>query len=233
MAHPSQLRPVVYAQFTRIAKAIAHPARLELLELLAQGPHHIDGLAREAGISLASASQHLQVLRAARLVEATREGSFVVCRLADPKVSALLASLRDLAESRLLEIDEVMKAVLGAERELELVASRELLARVRKGEVVLLDVRPDPEFQAGHLPRALSVPLAELERRLSELPKNREIVAYCRGPYCLLAVRAVELLRDRGWRASRLRDGVPEWRAAGLPVDETPSQAAPTRRRTS
>jgi rhodanese-related sulfurtransferase len=170
-------------------------------------------------------------LRAARLVEATREGSFVVCRLADPKVSALLASLRDLAEARLLEIDEAMQTFLGDHKDLELVASRELLARVRKGEVVLLDVRPEPEFQAGHLPRARSVPLGELERRLQELPRDREIVAYCRGPYCLLAVRAVELLRGRGWRACRLRDGVPEWSAAGLPIEATKRRSTSAARR--
>ncbi len=136
-------------------------------------------------------------------------------------MSAFLAGLRELAEARLLEIEEVVDAYLGEARDLELVASRELLARVRRGEVVLLDVRPEQEFRAGHLPRAMSVPLEELGRRLGELPRGRAIVAYCRGPYCLMAVRAIELLHKEGWDARRLRDGVPEWRLAGLPVEET------------
>jgi rhodanese-related sulfurtransferase len=168
---------------------------------------------------VANTSQHLQVLRAARLVETEKHGLFVTYRLADEKVCELYRSLRNLAESRLLEIEAVTRQFLEARGEMERVDREALVARVRSGEVTLLDVRPSEEYQAGHLPGALSIPLADLERSLDALPRNREIVAYCRGPYCVLAVTAVEVLRSQGFRATRMEEGVPDWRARGLPVE--------------
>ncbi|MCU0664795.1 MAG: metalloregulator ArsR/SmtB family transcription factor [Myxococcota bacterium] len=219
MSSPSrQFKDAIYEQLGRVGKALASPRRLELLDLLCQGPRTVDALAREAEQSIANTSQHLQVLRAARLVESEKRGLFVTYRLADEKVCKFYRELRTLAQSRLLEIQAVTQKFLEQRDELELVDQDELVSRVRRGEVTLLDVRPSEEFKAGHIPGAVSIPLAELESRLADLPRDREIVAYCRGPYCVLSVEAVEVLRAKGFHAVRMKEGVPSWRAHGLPV---------------
>lgn len=211
-------KDAIYEQLARIGKAVASPRRLELLDLLAQGPRTVEALARETGQSVANTSQHLQALRAARLVTAEKRGLFVTCRLADNEVAEFFRGLRRVAESRLAEIERVTRAFLGQHGLLEPVDRAALVERVRQGKVTVLDVRPASEYRTGHIPGAISVPLAELERRLGELPKRREIVAYCRGPYCVLALEAVGRLRARGYRAVRLEDGVPDWRARGFPI---------------
>jgi len=216
-----QFKDTIYEQLGRVGKALASPRRLELLDLLCQGPRTVEALANEAGQSIANASQHLQVLRASRLVEAEKHGLFVTYRLADEKVCAFYRELRTLAESRLHEIQAVTRQFLEVRGEMEPVDRDVLAARVRSGEVTLLDVRPPEEFEAGHIPGAVSVPLSELESRLSDLPHDRDVVAYCRGPYCVLAVQAVELLRARGFDAIRMEEGIPDWRARGLPVEVT------------
>jgi rhodanese-related sulfurtransferase/DNA-binding transcriptional ArsR family regulator len=213
-----QFKDAIYQQLARIGKAASAPKRLELLELLCQGPRTVEALASQAGISTANASQHLQILRAARLVDAEKRGLHVEYRLTDHRVSDFFLQLRTLAESQLVELQQVAQQFLEERGAPEPVRGEELLRRVRHGEVVVLDVRPTEEYQAGHIPGALSVPLAELEKRLKALPKSREIVAYCRGPYCVMAVEAVELLRKKGFRAQRMEQGVMEWRARGWRV---------------
>jgi rhodanese-related sulfurtransferase len=209
----------IYEQFARIGKAISNPSRLELLDLLCQGPRTVESLANEAGLGLANTSQHLKALRGARLVEAEKAGLFVTYRLADEQVCHFFRSLRLLAETRLAEIREITRQFVESRQGLQAVGREQLLAKVRDGAVTVLDVRPPEEFRAGHLPGALSIPLKELERRLSELPHDREIVAYCRGPYCVLAMEAVDILRERGFAAFRLEDGVRDWQAKGFPVE--------------
>lgn len=211
-------KDAIYEQFARIGKALASPRRLELLDLLCQGPRTVEALSGEAGQSVANTSQHLRVLRAARLVEAEKSGLFVTYRLADGEVCSFFQALRELAESRLAEVERVTREFLEERGALEPVDRRVLVERMRRAEVIVLDVRPREEYRAGHIPGAISVPLAELKRRLDTLPRDREIVAYCRGPYCVLAIEAVEVLRERGFRAHRLEDGVPEWRARGFEV---------------
>ncbi len=213
-----RFKTAIYEQFARIGKAISNPSRLELLDLLCQGPRTVEALAREAGLGLANTSQHLKALRGARLVEAEKAGLFVTYRLADEQVCQFFRSLRSLAEARLAEVGEITRCFLDARQGLQPVDREQLLARVREGAVTVLDVRPSEEFHAGHLPGALSIPLKDLQRRISELPRDREIVAYCRGPYCVLALEAVSMLRARGLTAFRLEDGVPDWQARGLPV---------------
>jgi rhodanese-related sulfurtransferase len=219
MTNPARrFKSAIYEQFARMGKAISNPARLELLDLLCQGPRTVEVLAKEANLGVANTSQHLKVLRAARLVEAEKEGLFVTYRLADDEVCRFFRSLRSLAESRLAEIREITRKFLEHHEGMEPLDRQALLARVRSGEVTVLDVRPPEEYRAGHIPGALSVPLRELEQRLSDLPRDREIVAYCRGPYCVLAVEAVRILRAQGFRAIRLEDGVQDLRAQGFPV---------------
>ncbi len=212
------MKKEIYEQISRVSKAVASPGRLELLDLLIQGPRTVEALAREAGISVANASQHLRILRAARLVEAEKRGLFVTYRLADPKVADFFLTLRTLAEDRLADIERIVKQFMEGREWLEPVEKESLLDRVREGAVTVVDVRPQEEYQAGHIPGAVSVPLKELESYLSRLPSDRRIVAYCRGPYCVLAIEAVEILRAHGFRATRLDDGVLEWRARGLPL---------------
>jgi rhodanese-related sulfurtransferase len=208
----------LYEQLARLGKAVASPARLQLLDLLCQGPRTVESLAREAGLSVANASQHLRVLHGARLVETEREGLFVIYRLADASVCDFFQSMRSLGEKRLAEVDSILRQFREGPDSLEAVEKKTLVSRVRKGEVILLDVRPEEEYRAAHISGSLSVPLKELRARLSKLPRGKEIVAYCRGPYCVLAVEAVRLLKAKGFRATRLEDGVPEWRAQGFPV---------------
>ncbi len=209
----------IYEQFARVSKALASARRLELVELLAQGPRTVEALGRVADMSLANTSAHLQVLRAAGLVEATKEGLYVTYHLADSRVAELLLSLRKVAEARLAEVAKIKRDFLAENALLEPVDEVALRRRVSRGEVTVLDVRPAEEYRAAHIPGALSVPLPALARRLSDLPRRREVVAYCRGPYCVLAVEAVKLLRRKGFKAVRLEDGVLDWAALGLPVE--------------
>lgn len=214
-----RFKDAIYEQFARLGKAVAAPKRLELLDLLCQGPRTVEALAEQAALSLANTSQHLQVLRAARLVAAEKKGLYVEYRLADDEVCRFFVALRGLAEARLAEVDQVTRAYFERRGALEAVEGDELLRRVKAGEVTVLDVRPSEEYRAGHLPGALSIPVAELKARLKELPKAREIVAYCRGPYCVMAVEAVELLRKKGFKAQRLEQGVADFRARGLRIE--------------
>ena len=208
----------LYGQFARIGKAISSPHRLEILELLAQSERTVDSLATEVGLSLANTSQHLQTLRRAALVDSRKDGLFVYYRLAGPDVFELSRAVRTAAEQRLADLERLMREHFGDRADAEVVPMAELLKRARSKQVVILDTRPAAEYVAGHIPGAISVPVSELQRRLQTLAKDKDYVAYCRGPYCVYADRAVELLRAKGRRARRLRDGFPEWRAAGLPV---------------
>jgi rhodanese-related sulfurtransferase len=207
----------LYEQFARIGKAVASPRRVGLLDLLCQGERSVEALANTAQLSVTNTSQHLQILRAARLVDTRKEGTKVIYRLADEDVCRFFLDLCDVARSRLLEVEQLVQSYLGGEL-FETVTRQELLARIARGDVVVLDVRPAEEFAAGHIAGAVSVPVEELDARLDELPAGLEVVAYCRGPYCLLASHALELLREHGVGARRLEDGFPEWRLAGLPV---------------
>ncbi|HET7039610.1 MAG TPA: metalloregulator ArsR/SmtB family transcription factor [Gemmatimonadales bacterium] len=220
-------KDAVFLQFARIAAGFASPKRLELIDLLAQGERPVEALGREAGLTLANASRHLQVLKGAGLVESRRAGVQVVYRLADPLVLDGYRTLRTLARARLAEVGRLVSDFFANADGLEPVEPAELLRRTQTGEVVVIDVRPPEEYAAGHVAGALSFPLADLDRRLASLPRGKRIVAYCRGPYCVLAAEAVRLLRRRGREAVRLRDGYPEWRDAGLPVQSGPG---PTRR---
>jgi rhodanese-related sulfurtransferase len=212
-------KTALFDAFGRIGKALASGRRIELLDVLANGERTVEALAGEVGLSAANASQHLQILRQAGLVSSRREGTSVHYRLAAPEVFELWRTLRTLAASRQAEIERLAAAYLGARDELEPVTREELARRLQDGDdLVVLDVRPAAEYAAGHLPGAVSIPVAELRRRLAELPADREIVAYCRGPYCAFAHEAVALLREAGVPARRLEDGLPEWEAAGLAV---------------
>jgi rhodanese-related sulfurtransferase len=214
-----RFKDAIYEQFARLGKAISAPKRLELLDLLCQGPRTVEALAEQAALSVANASQHLRVLRAARLVDAEKKGLHVEYRLADEEVCRFFVALRGLAEARLAEVDRVTREYLEVRGEMEAVESDELLRRVRSGEVTVLDVRPAEEYVAGHLPGALSIPVGELKARLKEIPKSREVVAYCRGPYCVMALDAVDVLRKKGFTAHRLEQGVADWRARGWRVE--------------
>jgi rhodanese-related sulfurtransferase len=209
----------LFEQFARVGKALANPHRLEILDILAQGERTVEDLAREAGMSVANTSRHLQELRAARLVEVRREGLYGYYRLADERVFAAWRAIRDLGEARLAEIDRLVGSYLTYRDSLEAVCAEELLAKMREEGVEVLDVRPEDEYRAGHIPGARSVPVERMEAYLEEIPQDREVVAYCRGPYCVFSDEAVALLRSRGYRARRLREGLPDWRAAGLPVE--------------
>jgi rhodanese-related sulfurtransferase/DNA-binding MarR family transcriptional regulator len=217
MMEPS-LKKAIYEQLARIGKALASPPRLELLDLLCQCPRTVEALARATGLSVANTSQHLRLLHAARLVETRKDGLFVTYRLADQQVCEFYRALRALAENRLAEIEAIVRRFHDGRESMEPVEKKALLQRIRRADVIVLDVRPAEEYRAGHIPGAVSIPLKELKAHLSKLPRGREIVAYCRGPYCVLAVEAVKLLRGRGFQAVRLEDGVPEWRAHGWPV---------------
>lgn len=215
---PIRFKTAIYEQIARISKATASPGRLELLDLLSQGPRTVEALARHTDQTVANTSHHLQILRRARLVDAEKAGLYVTYRLADPQVGRFLLHLRRLAQIRLADIERVSRQYLEARGALEAVGNEELVRRVRAGETTLIDVRPREEYVAGHIPGAISVPLADLKKRLGDLPKGRDIVAYCRGPYCVMALDASELLRRRGFHAHRMEDGVAEWRARGWRV---------------
>jgi rhodanese-related sulfurtransferase/DNA-binding transcriptional ArsR family regulator len=224
--HAIPLKTAIYEQTARIGQATASPSRLELLDLLSQGPRTVEALARQTGQSVATTSHHLQVLRRARLVNAEKAGLYVTYRLADLQVSNFFLELRRLAESRLAEVQQVTRRYLQQRGALEPVGNDELVRRVRAGEVTLIDVRPRDEYVAGHIPGAISMPLAELPKRLRTLRKRLDIVAYCRGPYCVMALDAVDLLRRKGFRAHRMEQGVAEWRAQGWRVDTGEDQGA-------
>ena len=213
-------RSDLYEQLARIGKVVVHPKRIELLDLLCQAERSVEALAEAAGLKLTTASAHLQVMRQARLVETRREGTRVFYRAAGEEVCRFVGALNDLARARLAEVDQILRSLGTDAAGTERVSRDELLARVQAGEVVVLDVRPAEEYSAGHIPGARSLPLEHLEARLCELDPDLEVVAYCRGPLCLLAPGAVALLRSRGRTARCLEDGLPEWRQAGLPVEE-------------
>jgi len=209
----------VFEQFARVAGALSTSSRLKLIDRLCQGEQTVEELARAADMSVSNASRQLRLLADARLVVARRDPPRVHYRLADDEVGRFWFTLRDLARKRIAEVDRAVIELVGAADPLVPTGRDELMARLASGEVLVLDVRPEAEYRAGHLPGALSVPLPKLRERLARLPREREIVAYCRGPYCLLAAEAVQLLRAHGLHATRLEDGLPEWRAAGLPVE--------------
>jgi ArsR family transcriptional regulator len=211
---------ILFEQFAAVAKSLSHPHRLELLEQLAQGARSVEVLAQKLGLSTANASQHLQHLLRSGAVTSTREGKFVFYQLADHTVLNLLSSLREVCERNSAEVRQLMHSYFNQLDALEPITRKELMRRQRDGGVVILDVRPEDEFALGHLPNAVNVSLRELKAGLSQLKRSQEIIAYCRGPYCVLSYEAVAALRRQGFKARRLEDGLPEWRAAGLPVIE-------------
>ncbi|MCL6556419.1 MAG: metalloregulator ArsR/SmtB family transcription factor [Burkholderiales bacterium] len=210
----------LYEQLARVAKALAQPGRLELLEALGQGERSVEGLAAATGMSVANTSHHLQVLRDGGLVSSRREGLQVIYRLSDPAIPKLLSCLRQVAERQLAEVERIVREYFDSRDGLTPVKREELLRLVKRGDVVVIDVRPPEEFAAGHIPGAVNIPVNELPKRLKSLPKDQEIVAYCRGPYCMFAVDAVAILRRKGYRARRLEEGFPEWKAERLPVEK-------------
>ncbi len=207
------IKDALYEQVARIAKAAASPKRLELIELLCQSPKTVEVLAREAEISVKLASAHLKELKSARLVETERQGKYVIYRLASDDVARFWVTIRLLAEDRLFELQDALRQLSGATHEWVGNSHDELLNKAKKGEVIVIDVRPGDEYEAGHLPFARSMPLVELKTRLAELPKGKPVIAYCRGPFCLMSADAVKLLRSKGFTALQLRDGVAEWQA--------------------
>lgn len=209
----------LFSQFARVGKALSNSNRLELLEYIAQGERGVDELAKVSGLTVANTSQHLQQLRQAGLVTCRKEGLKVFYTLSGDDVIGLLAALRGVAERHVADVERLIRTYLTVKDDLEPLARQELLARVRDGLVTVLDVRPAEEYAAGHVPGAINVPLSELEKHLQALDPDQEIVAYCRGPHCVLAFEAVDRLRSRGLRARRLEDGYPEWKHAGLPVE--------------
>jgi len=213
-----KLKNILYEQVARIGKAASSPKRLELIEVLSQGEKSVDQLAAATDISVKLASAHLKELKSARLAEARREGKNMVYRLVDVRVAEMWVMLRQLAEERLLELQAAMKEMVSHPQELAPIGSKELLAQARRGDIIVIDVRPETEYHNAHLPHARSIPLTELKARLGEIPKGKPVVAYCRGPFCMMAIEAVSLLNKKGIKAGRLEDGVAEWRARGLPL---------------
>ena len=212
-------KEALFDEFARVAKAMSSGRRAEIVDVLANGDRSVESLADELQLSVANVSQHLQVLRRAGLVKGRREGTYIYYGLAAPEVLAFWRSLQDIAGHRVSEIDRLARAYLGDHDGLEAVTKEELKKRLRDKNVLVLDVRPPEEYEAGHIPGALSVPLAELKRRLRELPRNKAIVAYCRGQYCSFAPEAVRYLTGKGYDAKLLREGLPDWAAAGLPLE--------------
>ena len=217
MSRPSP-KVALYAQFAEVAKALGHAHRLVILELLAQRERSVEELATAAELSFANASQHLRLMRKAGLLVSRREGKQILYRLGDPAVLNLVAALYRVGERNVAEAREIVRGYFRERDAMEPVTREELVDRMRRGLVTVLDVRPEDEFEAGHLPKAINTPLSQLAGQLRRLPREREVVAYCRGPYCVFAFEAVALLRERGFKARRLEDGFPEWKAAGLPI---------------
>jgi rhodanese-related sulfurtransferase/DNA-binding transcriptional ArsR family regulator len=220
-----------YSQLSRIGKALSSSKRLELLDLLCQTERTVEDLAKETGMSIANTSQHLQVLDAARLVQSRKEGRFVVYSVADALVGDFFRALRVLGEDRLADLEQMRRRFLDSSGDLHPIDRDTLMKRVRSGKVVVIDVRPLKEYRTAHIPGALAIPLRELKRRLSEFPRNKEVVAYCRGPFCVMAIDAVQLLRSLGLRAHRLEASVQDWKALGFPVvtGDEPAGARSTR----
>lgn len=219
MSGHREFKDALYAQFARIGNALASPKRIELLDLLGQGEKTVETLAEQAATPIKNTSAHLRVLRQARLVDTRRDGTYIFYRLADDDVLRLLRSLASLGHSRLAEVQQVVQLYLDGRDGLEPITLKELRQLIRDADVTVVDVRPTEEFEAGHIPGALSIPVPELKRRLREIPKNREVIAYCRGRYCVYSLDAVTLLRKHGYRARRAHEGLPDWRAAGFPVE--------------
>ena len=214
-----QFKDAIYEQFARIGKAISSPNRLELLDLLCQAPRTVETLAKETGLSVANTSQHLRTLHTARLVDTDKHGVYVTYRLADDEVCEFFILLRMLSEKRLAEITHIVREYFEHREQMDPMDKDGLMTRIQEGSVTVLDVRPPEEYQAGHISGAISIPLKELESRISELPQDQEIVAYCRGPYCVLSVEAVELLRAKGFRSVRLEESAYDWQRRGLSVE--------------
>lgn len=213
-------KQALFDEFARVGKAVSSGRRAEMIDVLANGERRVESLAEEVGLSVANVSQHLQVLRAAGLVSSRREGTSVFYRLAAPEVATFWRTLQQIAAKRIADVDRLARAYLGDDDGVEAVTKKELARRLRKKEdIVVVDVRPTEEYAAGHIPGALSIPVDELRRRLKELPKDKEVVAYCRGSYCAFAPEAVRLLRKKGYAASVLDEGLPDWASAGLPVE--------------
>jgi rhodanese-related sulfurtransferase len=212
------LKDLLYEQVARIGKAVSSPRRLELLELLAQGEKTVELLAAELAVDIKLTSAHLKALREAQLVGSRRDGKYVIYRLAGPDVAGLWVTLRKVAEAHLAELRLALEQMVADPHTLSAVGREDLLEQARRGEVIVIDVRPLAEYEVAHLPFARSLPLAEIEQRLSELPRDKDIVAYCRGPFCLLSDEALALLQARGYRVRKILDGVSEWQAAGMPV---------------
>lgn len=220
-------KSTLYTLFAHVGKALANPHRLELLDLLVQAPRTVEELAREAGMSVANTSQHLQRLKQARLVISAREGAYVRYALADPAVARLWLELRAVAERQLAEVERALDAYRDRRHEFERVTVDELRRRLSVGEAILLDVRPAEEYAAGHLPGARSIPWDRIEERLDELPNETLVVAYCRGPYCVYADTALGILADRGWNVARLEEGVAEWQQAGFQIEGETRASSP------
>ena len=212
------LKDLLYEQVARVGKALASPKRLEMLEMLAQGEKSVEAVASAVAVDIKLASAHLKALKEARLVQSRREGKRILYRLSGHDVAQLGVTLRQVAEEHLVELRLAVQQMMAEPERLARVGRKELLAQAKRGEVIVIDVRPQDEYDTAHLPYARSMPLAELPHRLAELPRNAEIVAYCRGPFCLMSDEAVKLLRARGYRARKTFDGVSEWQAAGLPL---------------
>jgi len=219
MSGHREFKDTLYAQFARIGHALASPKRIELLDLLSQGERTVEALAEQVATPIKNTSAHLRVLRQARLVETRRDGTYMYYRLADDDVFRLLRTLETIGHSRLAEVQQVVESYLDGRDALEPVTFKELRRLMRNGDITVVDVRPANEYEAGHIPGALSVPVPDLKRRLREFPKGREIIAYCRGQYCVYSLEAVTLLRKQGYRARRTDKGLPDWKAAGLPVE--------------
>lgn len=219
-----EVKDLLYEQVARIGKAVSSPKRLELLELLAQGEKTVEVLANELTIDIKLASAHLKALREARLVESRRDGKYMVYRLSGEDVAQLWVTLRLVAQEHLVELQLALQRLVAAPEKLAQLGRAELLEQARRGDVIVIDVRPEEEYDVAHLPYARSMPVTEIEKRLSELPKGREIVAYCRGPFCLMSEEAQKMLSRKGYRVRKILDGVAEWQAAGMPL-ERPSQA--------
>jgi rhodanese-related sulfurtransferase/DNA-binding transcriptional ArsR family regulator len=225
IAEHRRFKDALYEQFARIGKAASAPKLLELLELLCQAPRTVESLAEATAISIANASQHLKVLRAARLVESEKHGLFVEYRIADERVALFFHALRGLAETQLSEVEQVTRTYFEDRGAMEPMDADDLIERVKAGEATLIDVRPEEEFRAGHIPGAISIPIDELKARFKELPKDQTIVAYCRGRYCVMALEAVQILRKRGYQAERMEQGVLDWRVRRRRVERSEKEA--------
>jgi len=214
-----EFKDTVFQLFAMIAQGFASPKRLEIIDVLIQGERDVDTLSKEVNMSVANTSKHLQILKNARLVESRKEGVRVVYRVADESIFTCYKDLQALAEKRLYELKEITRMYYQDRDKMEPITREKLLSRIKSGDVQVLDVRPFEEYKSGHISEALSIPLSELKRKIDEIPKNIEVVAYCRGPYCVLAVEAILYLRKAGVRAIRMKDGFPEWKESGLPVE--------------